>query len=164
MKPKKWHGQAKELYYKEGKNILEIEAIVGITRQTISKFLQESDSAAFEAEKEKRKKDTEGRTKESKKQSKINYQAKQLGVTPEEYEIYKFQRFTLKDELRQQHEDDVTAMSSHGMSKSISDRELAYYRSAYKQTKSGNYRRLYATKDGAVIPELGLPKVIPRRV
>lgn len=175
MKKKCWHDKARELFYNEKLTIVDMERKLKVTRKTISVFLQTENPDAYKAEKERRKEETEVRTKEAKKnwaeenpekveQSQINYQAKQLDMTPEEYEIYLFQKPTLKDELRQQHEDDVQAMSSHGMSKSISNRELTYYRSAYKQTKSGNYRRLDITRDGAVIPEVGLPRVISSRI
>ena len=175
MKKKCWHDKAKELFYNNKLTIVDIEKKIGVTQKTISVFLQTENADAYKSEKERRKKETKERTKETKKiwadenpekvfQCQINYQAKILGITPEEYEIYLFQRPTLKDELRQQHEDDVMAMSSHGMSKSISNRELTYYRSAYRQTKSGSYRRLDVTRDGAVVPELGLPRVIPRRI
>ena len=175
MKKKCWHDKAKELFYNNKFTIVDIEKKIGVTQKTISVFLQTENSGIYKAEKERRKKETKERTKQIKidwnknnpekvNQCQINYQSKKLGMTPGEYEIYLFQRPTLKDELRQQHEDDVMAMSSHGMPKSISNRELTYYRSAYKQTKSGNYRRLDVTRDGSVVPELGLPRVIPRRV
>ncbi|MPN61922.1 hypothetical protein SDC9_209668 [bioreactor metagenome] len=94
---------------------------------------------------------------------KITSNARRLGMTPDDYKIYVFQRASLKDELRQQHENDVMAMSSHGMPKTISNSELTYYRSAYKQTKSGNYKRLEVTRDGAAVPKT-LPRVIPKRL
>lgn len=175
MKKKCWHNKAKELFYNEKLTIVDIEKELKVTRKTISVFLQTENPDAYKAEKEKRKNETKERTKQIKKDYRINnpekvrqsqskYQAKLLGITPEEYEIYKFHRLTLKDELRQQHEDDVMALSSHGMPKTISNSELTYYRSAYRHTKSGNLRRLDVTKDGAAVPELGLPRIIPKRI
>lgn len=171
MKKKCWHDKAKDLFYNDKLTIVDIEKEIGVTQKTISAFLQMENPEAYKLERKRRKDKTKEKTKQIKeeyrknnpekvRQSQIKYQAKQLDITPEEYEVYLFQRPTLKDELRQQHEDDVIAMSSHGLSKSISNRELSYYRSAYRQTKSGNFRRLDVTKDGAVVPKLGLPKSI----
>lgn len=175
MKNKHWHDKAKELFYNKKLAIVDIEKELKITRKTISVFLQTENPDAFKAEKERRKIETRERTKQAKRdyrinnpekvyQSQIKYHAKQLGITPEEYEIYRFHRLVLKDELLQQHEDDVIAMSSHGMPRTISDSELTYYRSAYRQTKSGNLRRLDVTKDGAAVPEVGLPRIIHKRI
>ncbi|MPN26963.1 hypothetical protein SDC9_174389 [bioreactor metagenome] len=88
-----------------------MERELKVTRKTISVFLQTENPDAYKAEKERRKKETEERTKKIKKtwadensekvlQCQINCQAKKLGITPEAYEIYLFQRPTLKDELR----------------------------------------------------------------
>lgn len=175
MKKKCWHDKAKNLFYNDKLTIVDIEKKIGVTQKTISVFLQTENPEAYKLEREARKEITEEKTKQAKeeyrknnpekvRQSQIKYQAKQLNITPEEYEIYLFQKPTLKDELRQQQEDDVFAMSSHGLSKSISYSELTYYRSAYRQTKAGNFRRLETTKCGAVVPEVGLPKSIMKRL
>ena len=105
MKKKDWHDKARELFYNKRLTIVDIEKELGVTQKTISVFLQNENPAAYKDERERRKKETEARTKEAKRnwteenpekvrQSQINYQAKQLGMTPEEYEIYS--RYTRK--------------------------------------------------------------------
>lgn len=176
MKKKCWHDKAKNLFYNKGLTIVDIERTLNVTRKTISVFLQCNNPKAYKAEKERRKAETEERTKEAKKryannnpdkvkESQIKFNAKKHGMSIEDYKNYMQEPRTLRDELRQQHEEDVNSMSTHGLPKSLSYRELSsYYRSAYRQTRGGNYRRRERTECGAVIPELGLPKTIMKRL
>ena len=118
IKKKCWHDNAKDLFYKDRLTLVEMEKVLGVTRKTISKFLQSESPNIYKAERERRKVETEIRSKEAKRvyaennpekvrESQVKFKANQLGITPEEYENYLFVKPTLKDEIRQQHEDDV---------------------------------------------------------
>ena len=174
-KKKCWHDKARDLFYNKGLTLVEMGKIFNVTRKTISIFLQKEDPKAYRIEREKRKAETEERTKKAKKEyaennpekvreSQIKFNAKRLGITPEEYKNYLQEPKILRDELRQQQENDAFALSSHGLSKSISFSELSYYRSAYRQTRSGNLVRRDVTTCGATVPALGLPKSIRKQL
>lgn len=175
IKKKCWHDKAKDLFYKDRLTIVEIEKVLGVTRKTISVFLQKENADAYKAEREERKAETEERTKDTKRkyaeenpekvrESQIKFNAKKHGMSIEDYKNYMQEPRTLRDELRQQQESDAMALSSHGLPKSISPSELSYYRSAYRQTRAGNLVRRDLTVCGAAVPEFGLPRSIRKNL
>lgn len=155
-----WMSDAERLFYNEGYRIIQISELLGMTRQTIANHLKKT--SGYIAEKAKRKEETRERKKEQnrewaknnpekKSKSSQNWINKNRGRKKSEltdFELLQIDHIRAVRELSQ-------SLSSH---KSIRN-EMCYYRSAYKQGKSG-YRRINVTENGALVPIAGMPKYV----